>query len=494
MSFRVRLLLVIVLVNLGVLGIVQLTTHVLQAPARQQERRAYQRVLEQQYQRALAAAYELAHEEAALAVEKVRYLLSVDVFATQFADMHVIHGEPLTIGSLALNPLGESMRSDQDFDVAAVQAGIRESVRENKLLEVGSGFCVPIVVDDTVVAGAWARPLYPSEPTLPLSVFILPILVSIVMFALLANWIVTRTIGRHMQTLGETARRLARADYSARVPRLGTSPEINVLAETFNVMAAKVAGHTEELAREVQRATEEAKSKERALVVSARLASMGTLAAGIAHEINNPIGGMLNAVQYLGKREDLSERDRHYLRLIQDGLERVGRTARKMLDFRPRQIEAVDFPLADALERARALVEHRLQRQQVLLTQKLPPDLPALYGEPYEIQQVFLNLFLNSLDVLAGQEGGRIDVVGEPLGDDRVCIRVTDNGPGADQLTLQRAMDPFFSSKDAPDASGLGLSICFSIIRNHRGEMTLESQPGHGFEVTIVLPVAAAAG
>jgi signal transduction histidine kinase len=493
MSFRARLLLVIVLVNLGVLGIVQVTTHILQEPARQQERRAYQRVLEQQYQAAFRTAYERASEEG-LDAEKVRYLLSVDVFASQFADMHIMHDQPLIAGSLGLNPLGACMRTEESFNLEEVQAGIRESVRERKMLEVGSGFCVPIVVNDEVVAGAWARPLYPVEPVLPLSVFILPILVSIVVFALLANWIVTRTIGRHMKTLGATARRLGAADYSARVPKLGTSPEINFLADTFNAMAAKVEGHTEELAREVQRATEEAKSKERALVVSSRLAALGTLAAGIAHEINNPIGGMLNAAHYLGKRKDLTEREQTYLRLLRDGLERVGRTARKMLDFSPRSVEPVAFPLAEALERVRALVEHRFKGQHAELRVDQPSDLPPIHGDPQEIQQVFLNLFLNSLDMLEGRKDGVIEVVAERLGKDRIRIRVRDNGPGADRDTLDRAMDPFFSGKSAHDASGLGLSICYSIIRNHGGQMSLESSPGQGFEVTLVLPTAARVG
>lgn len=482
MSFRARLLLVIVLVNLGVLGIVQVTTHVLRT---QQERRAYQRLMEQQYEAAFRGA-----SQKDLDVEKVRYLLSVNEFASQFADMHILHDQPLVVGRVSLNPLGACMRSDEDFDLEEVQAGIRESVREGTLLEVGRGFCVPILVDGEVIAGAWARPRYRAETVLPLSVFLVPILVSILVFALLANWIVTRTIGRHMETLGDVARRLGAADYTARVPKLGTSPEINVLADTFNAMAGKVEGHTEELAREVLRATEEAKSKERALVVSSRLASLGTLAAGIAHEINNPIGGMINAVQHLTRRKDLSEREQAYLRLIQDGLERVGRTARKMLDFSPRRIEPVAFRLAEALERARALVEHRLERQQVELTFEQPRDLAPLYGEPQEIQQVFLNLFLNSLDMLRDRQGGRIDVVADLAGKDRVRIRVRDNGPGADQETLDRALDPFFSGKGAADASGLGLSICYSIVSSHGGEMMLESRPGEGFVVTILLPAA----
>ena len=84
--------------------------------------------------------------------------------------------------------------------------------------------------------------------------------------------------------------------------------------------------------------------------------------------------------------------------------------------------------------------------------------------------------------------------VDEALPGDRIRVRVSDDGPGADQATLDRAMDPFFSGRDAPDSSGLGLSICFSIIRDHGGTMTLESRPGQGFEVTIQLPGRAVAG
>ncbi|HLQ38692.1 MAG TPA: HAMP domain-containing sensor histidine kinase, partial [Planctomycetota bacterium] len=263
---------------------------------------------------------------------------------------------------------------------------------------------------------------------------------------------------------------------------------LDLLARTFNAMAAKVQGHTGELAQAVQAAVEQARQKERALVVSSRLAAMGTLAAGIAHEINNPIGGMSNAVNRLLSAADLQPKQRQYLELVRDGLQRVARTARKVLDFSPRNVQAKPFTLASAVDGARALVEHRLQRQQVAVRAQFPADLPLVFGDPHEIQQVVLNLLLNSLDALEPRgSGGTLSLRGSSQ-DGRVHLWVEDDGPGMDSKDLGRVMDPFFSNKDQPDASGLGLFICYSIVHNHGGEIELDSAPGKGFRVHITLP------
>jgi signal transduction histidine kinase len=289
--------------------------------------------------------------------------------------------------------------------------------------------------------------------------------------------------------LGRAAARVGAGQYDVQVAPVPRTPELNVLVDAFNAMAAKVAGHTEELQREVERATEETARRERALIVSSRLAAMGTLAAGISHEINNPIGGMLNAARRLAQREDIDERSKLYLDLILEGLERIAATARKILDFSPRQIQAAPFRLADAVEGARVLVEHRCEHEGVELQVRLPDDLPELTGDRHEIQQVVLNCLLNSLDALQGQARPRRIEVGAALEGQRLCLRIDDNGPGADADTLSRVMDPFFSTKDRPSASGLGLFICYAIVKNHGGEMEVESRPGAGFHVTIRLPV-----
>src|SRR5262249_3635608 len=153
----------------------------------------------------------------------------------------------------------------------------------------------------------------------------------------------------------------------------------------------------------------------------------------------------------------LNDKQRAYLLLVQDGLARIARTTRRVLDFSPRAVVARPFTVIAAVEGARALVEHRLQRQRVRLLPRLQPATPAVMGDAHEIQQVLLNLFLNSLDALAQQgEGGSITVSSGAV-DGRVRILVEDDGPGMDPKELGRVMDPFFSKKDRPDASGLGM-------------------------------------
>jgi signal transduction histidine kinase len=250
-----------------------------------------------------------------------------------------------------------------------------------------------------------------------------------------------------------------------------------------------VRDHTGALESAVRAAVDETKQKERALVLSSRLASIGTLAAGVAHEINNPIGGMQNAVLRLLQSPALDDRQRKYLQLVQDGLQRIARTARRLLDFSPRSAKPGNFAVASAVDGARALVEHRAQMANVRFDVALAADLPAVHGDQHEIQQVMLNLFLNSLDALEGRPAGVIRVAAARAGD-RVRIDVDDDGPGMDPALLGRVFDPFFSSKGRPDASGLGMFICYSIVHNHGGEIAVDSRPGAGFHVRIELPAA----
>jgi two-component system, NtrC family, sensor kinase len=201
---------------------------------------------------------------------------------------------------------------------------------------------------------------------------------------------------------------------------------------------------------------------------------------------------MQNAVNRLLQNPNLDEKQRAYLQMVQDGLQRVARTARRLLDFSPRPAAAGLFTIASAVEGARALVDHRLQRANVTFETHLAPDLPRVHGDQHEIQQVMLNLFLNSLDALEGRERGRITVHGRAV-DGRVHVHVADDGPGLDPQLLGRVFDPFFTKKERPDASGLGMFICYSIVQNHGGEIAVDSKPGEGFHVHIALPAGSVA-
>jgi signal transduction histidine kinase len=142
-----------------------------------------------------------------------------------------------------------------------------------------------------------------------------------------------------------------------------------------------------------------------------------------------------------------------------------------------------------AVEGARALVEHRLQRRSVQLELDLAADLPAVHGDAHEIQQVMLNLLLNSLDAMEQGRGSRITITAR-ANQQRIDLTVADDGPGMDPADLPRVFDPFFSKKERPDASGLGMFICYSIVQNHGGEIRVDSRLGEGFRVHITLPAA----
>lgn len=491
MSLAFRILLIVLLLNLAVVGGVQVALYWAQRERLRQDQESYL----QEFRRFVSILSDVYSPERLTGTdEQVRDLLKARGIRDVFSDLWVTSGRPASDAFVHLNPRGAVHRDPDRFPRRTILAGLERARNERGLIEVADGYCMAIRRANEVVGSLWFLPVSrPAAPALPFWPTAAAVVLGTALFGLLLYGVVRRTVKAPLQRIGEAAAAVGAGRYDVQVPEPRGMRELSALVQSFNAMARKVGGHTEELEREVARAVADARQREQALVLSSRLAAVGTLAAGIAHEINNPIGGMLNAVNRLLAATDLDERERRYLGLIQDGLQRVARTARKVLDFSPRSIEPRAFTLASAVEAARALVDHRLQRQGVRLTVTLAEALPRLYGDPHEIQQVLLNLFLNSLDALEGaQHAGQIRVLGSAA-DGRVLVEVIDDGPGMDPADVARAMDPFFSRKERPDASGLGLFICYSIVRNHGGEIAVESEPGKGFRVRLELPAADAA-
>jgi signal transduction histidine kinase len=427
-------------------------------------------------------------EGAAADAAVVRRLLTAGSTRELYDDVIVTNGRP-PYERVYLNPLGAVHRDPDEFPAALITAGMVNARSAGGLLPVANGYCYALRRDNEVAGYLWFRPkVAPSRPvSLPLWTAAFGVAVSTVLFGLVLFWVTRVTIRRPLQAIGAAAAAVGAGRHDVHMLERQGVPELDPLVATFNRMANQVADNTRNLEQAVRDAVEATKQKERALVLSSRLASIGTLAAGVAHEINNPIGGMQNAVLRLLQQKDLGDKQRVYLQLVQDGLQRIARTAARLLDFTPRQAAPGRFTIAAAVDGARALIEHRLQRGNVQFLVDLPEGLPAVHGDLHEIQQVMLNLLINSLDALETQSGGTIRVRATSDGK-LVHLHVDDNGPGMDPSLLGRVFDPFFSKKDRPDASGLGMFICYSIVHNHGGEITVDSRPGEGFHVHIVLP------
>jgi signal transduction histidine kinase len=253
----------------------------------------------------------------------------------------------------------------------------------------------------------------------------------------------------------------------------GGGNDIETLVAAFNAMFSELKAYQSDLEGKVQTATRTIERQQQSLVIAQRLASTGTLAAGLAHEVNNPLSGMLNAARRLKNREGLDERARDYVELIEEGLQRIEGLMKQILDFsRRRDMKPELFAPESAFKRALPLIRHRLDSGKLRLEEDIRQDLPRVYGNEEEIGQVLMNLMINAID--ASPEGGAVRVTMLPTEAGGVEIRVEDSGKGIPADIRERIFDPFFTTKEPGKGTGLGLSIVHTIIGNHNGSIRVE--------------------
>jgi len=224
---------------------------------------------------------------------------------------------------------------------------------------------------------------------------------------LLLNAVVftNRFVLRPLGALVEASNRVAQGDFSKKIAEGETYDEMGRMIRAFNLMIDKIADYHGRLQKDIQTAQGRIANTERRLFAAQRLSATGTLAAGIAHEINNPLGGMINAARVLREGKLDSAKQAEYLELILDGLERVRTIVQRMLQFRPRAFEPQPVQLQTAVDRAIAFMEHRAKAKEVAIRNELPPDLPLVNGDPLELQQAFLNILMNAVDASVMGEG-----------------------------------------------------------------------------------------
>ena len=301
---------------------------------------------------------------------------------------------------------------------------------------------------------------------------------------LFTNRLVLRPLG----ALVEASNRVAAGDFSKKIPEHDTYDEMGRMIGAFNLMIDKIALYHQTLQEDIRQARGRISETERKLFAAQRLSTTGTLAAGIAHEINNPLGGMINAARSLreGKLDEAKRSE--YLGLIEDGLDRVRSIVQKILELRPRAFEPQAVSLKTAVDKAISFVDHRARRKEVVIRSEVPTDLPAVLGDPVELQQAILNILMNAVDACVLGEG--VVTIQPTSGAGTAGLSVVDNGCGMEEDELARCMDPFFTTKDVGEGTGLGLSVAHNIVTNHGGKLEIRSQRGRGTTVTLTLPLA----
>jgi signal transduction histidine kinase len=324
----------------------------------------------------------------------------------------------------------------------------------------------------------------------PLRIVYLVLLLSTFVGIAVTVFALNRWVLRPLAAVSRGAARVARGDLSTAVAvRAGPRDEIRSVAASFNEMMEELRAFREGMEDEVGRSIRQRREAEKNLATAQRLAAMGTLAAGIAHDINNPLGGMINAVRAL-ERGDLSEEKRaEYLALIEDGLDRVAHTVQKVLQFSPHQVAPQACDLVSIADRALALGRHRIERAKAEVEMEMPEDGLPVFGDPYELQQVLLNLLVNAADAVAGTDRGRRVLLQGHRGHDEVLLSVKDTGIGMDEEQAAKAFDLFFTTKEVGEGSGLGLAIVHTILQNHGGRVEMRSKVNEGTTVEVSLPL-----
>ncbi len=237
----------------------------------------------------------------------------------------------------------------------------------------------------------------------------------------------------------------------------------------------------------IARDVTETKKLEQQIQNSEKLASVGKLAAGVAHEINNPLGGILNCLYNLRKGTVSPARQEEYLASMEDGLRRVQKIVRQLLDFsQQHEPELSSTDINVVVERVLVLTNHALLANQIRLDKQLRPDLPELMVDRHMIEQVLMNLILNAVQAIKG--GGTITIRTRVI--EGTCqIDVEDTGCGIPPNVLPRIFDPFFTTKETGEGTGLGLSVSLGIIERHGGQIRVDSEVGKGTVFTVCLPL-----
>ncbi|MBW7899758.1 Sporulation kinase E [Candidatus Brocadiaceae bacterium B188] len=232
----------------------------------------------------------------------------------------------------------------------------------------------------------------------------------------------------------------------------------------------------------------ERKRMELQLIQTERLAAVGELAAGVAHEVNNPLGGLQNFVKMMKKEPENVLQNREFLDLMSEGLKRIEIIVKQLMTFsRPYSTHMSNHRLNEIVENSLRFVDHRIKESGVHLKKELSLDLPEIYGDADNISQVLINIIVNALDSISKDGNLTIKTGYCDFHPSSIQVAITDTGSGIPEEILNKIFNPFFTTKEM--GSGLGLAISKRIVDDHNGNIVVKSNPGEGTTFYVCLPV-----
>jgi hypothetical protein len=364
------------------------------------------------------------------------------------------------------------------------------------------------------------------------------ILISIILDAIVlivfGSFLLSRVLVKPLKELVQLTQKISEGDFSQKI-EVTSKNEIGQLISSFNRMIERLKDNQESLDNHLaslESANKQLKQAQEELIRTEKLASIGRFAAGVAHEVGNPLGAILGYTSILEKNGIDREESKDYLKRIEKEIERINRIVRELLDFsRPSKFEIHDVDLNKAVENTLSLISYQKNFKNVETRLELQPNLPMIKGDESQLSQVLINIILNGIDAMP--KGGTLEIhTGEyvvedifprwlhlpfarrrkgdpeeldyfhlrkadPLsslltkfskGDRLVRIRISDTGIGIKKEDLKRIFDPFFTTKSPDKGTGLGLSISLRIVESMGGEIKVESEIEKGTSFELYFP------
>jgi two-component system NtrC family sensor kinase len=260
--------------------------------------------------------------------------------------------------------------------------------------------------------------------------------------------------------------------------------EIDILADRFNQMIVRL----DKAYRDLQNAQSN-------LIQSEKLATVGTLTAGLAHEINNPVAGLQNCIRRIQNDPNNLEQNKKYLAMMENAVDKIEKVVGNLLNFTRKQSgDFISISISEIIENSLLLVSHRLEKLRISVTNNIAADLPMIRGNKNQLEQVMLNLFINSIDsieekISKNPDSERRLILSASRESDFVKIKIEDTGSGIPKNIMDKIFDPFFTTKSPGKGTGLGLSVVYNIIDAHQGRIYFESEEGKGTIVNLYLKI-----
>ena len=312
-----------------------------------------------------------------------------------------------------------------------------------------------------------------------------------VVASILWAWLTSNTILRPVDLLTKGVKKVSQGDFSAHIPS-SSSVELAALTENFNQMVTELGNTRVELnhyqaslEENIKRIRAELEETHRKLLHSEKLAGIGQLAAGVAHEINNPLTSIRMLSQLLLDRMNQGENQKNLEEVLNQSL-RCQKIVAGLLSFaRDRKVHYRIVDVNSILKNSLNLLINQKTLNRIELARNLTAEPIFVEGDPEQIEEVFTNIMLNAVDSV--DEEGKVTVESS-VTDGVAKIAISDTGCGIPEENLNKIFDPFYTSTNDHQGTGLGLSVSYGIVQEHEGTIEVESQPGKGSTFTVCLP------